>query len=43
MRPIETDVELERQRRRAVELVKHGESPDDVAYFLGCGRSSAYT
>jgi transposase len=33
---------LERRRRRAVELVKQGESPAKVAYFLGCGRSSVY-
>jgi transposase len=26
-----------------VELVKQGESPAKVAYFLGCGRSSVYT
>jgi transposase len=43
MRPIGTSQELERRRRRAVELVKQGESPDDVAHFLGCGRSSVYT
>ncbi|WP_197446801.1 winged helix-turn-helix domain-containing protein [Tautonia plasticadhaerens] len=43
MRPIGTAEELERRRRRAVELVKQGESPAKVAYFLGCGRSSVYT
>jgi transposase len=43
MRPIGTAEELERRRRRAVELVKRGESPAKVAYFLGCGRSSVYT
>ncbi len=43
MRPIGTAQELERRRRRAVELVKRGRSPDDVAHFLGCGRSSVYT
>jgi transposase len=43
MRPIGTAQELERRRRRAVELVKQGESPEDVAHFLGCGRSSVYT
>ena len=43
MRPIGTSEELERRRRRAVELVKQGESPARVAYFLGCGRSSVYT
>jgi transposase len=37
MRPIGTAQEL--QRLRAVE---QGESPDDVARFLGCGRSSVY-
>jgi transposase len=34
---------LERRRRRAVELVKQGECPAKVAYFLGRGRSSVYT
>ena len=43
MRPIGTAQELERRRRRAVELLKHGESPAQVAHFLGCGRSSVYT
>jgi transposase len=43
MRPIGTAEELQRRRIRAVELVEQGESPDDVAYFLGCGRSSVYT
>ncbi|MDG3007308.1 helix-turn-helix domain-containing protein [Paludisphaera mucosa] len=43
MRPIGTPEELERRRRRAVELVKRGESPAEVAYFLGCGRSSVCT
>src|SRR5918999_1657448 len=43
MRHIGTAEELERRRRRAVELVKQGESPDDVAHFLGVGRSSVYT
>ena len=43
MRPIGTAEELERRRRRAVELVKRGESPAEVAHFLGCGRSSVYT
>src|SRR4051794_27074677 len=42
MRPIGTAQELERRRRRAVDLVQQGESPDDVAHFLGCGRSSVY-
>jgi len=43
MRPIGTAGELQRRRLRAVELVGQGESPDDVAHFLGCGRSSVYT
>jgi transposase len=43
MRPIGTAEELERRRRRAVQLVNQGEHPDDVARFLGCGRSSVYT
>jgi transposase len=43
MRPIGTAEELERRRRRAVELVKQGEHPATVARFLGRGRSSVYT
>jgi transposase len=43
MRPIGTPEELQRRRLRAVELVEQGESPADVARFLGCGRSSVYT
>ena len=43
MRPIGTVEELQRRRLRAVELVNKGESPEDVARFLGCGRSSVYT
>lgn len=43
MRPIGTAEELQRRRLRAVELVEQGESPEDVARFLGCGRSSVYT
>jgi transposase len=43
MRPTGTAQELERRRRRAVELVKQGESPAKVASSLGCGRSSVYT
>jgi transposase len=43
MRPIGTAEELQRRRIRAVELVRGGESPEDVAHFLGCGRSSVYT
>jgi transposase len=43
MRPIGTAEELERRRRRAVELVEQGEHPATVARFLGCGRPSVYT
>jgi transposase len=43
MRPVGTPEELHRRRLRAVELVHEGESPEDVAHSLGCGRSSAYT
>jgi transposase len=43
MRPIGTAEELQRRRLRAVELVNEGETPEDVARFLGCGRSSVYT
>src|SRR4051795_5122026 len=43
MRPVGTAEELQRRRLRAVELVNQGESPEDVARFLDCGRSSVYT
>jgi transposase len=43
MRPIGSAEELQRRRLRAVELVNEGEAPEDVAHFLGCGRSSVYT
>ena len=43
MRPIGTAEELQRRRLRAVDLVNQGEPPEDVAHFLGCGRSSVYT
>ncbi len=43
MRPIGTAEGLQRRRLRAVELVNQGESPGDVAHFLGCGRPSVYT
>src|SRR3954451_11893814 len=43
MRPVGSAEELQRRRLRAVELVRGGESPEDVAHFLGCGRSSVYT
>ena len=43
MRYIGTAEEIQRRRIRAVELVDQGDSPDDVAHSLGCGRSSVYT
>jgi transposase len=43
MRPVGTSEELQRRRLRAVALVEQGESPEDVARFLGCGRSSVST
>jgi transposase len=43
VRPIGTAEGLRRRRLRAVELVEQGESPDDVAYFLGGGRPSVHT
>jgi transposase len=41
-RPIGTSQELERRRRRAVELVKQGEPQSVVARVLGVNRSSVY-
>jgi transposase len=41
-RPFGTPEELERRRRRAVELVAQGERPTAVARFLGVDRSSVY-
>lgn len=41
-RPIGSSEELERRRRRAVELVAQGERPTVVARFLGVDRSSLY-
>lgn|ERR1700676_2120213 len=41
-RPIGTPEELERRRRRAVELVNQGERPTRVAHFLGVDRSSVF-
>jgi transposase len=43
MRPVGTAEELQRRRIRAVELVQQGESPEDIAHFLGCGRPPVYT
>lgn len=42
MRPVGTAEELERRRRRAVELVQHGEPVTQVAHYLGCNRSSIW-
>jgi transposase len=42
MRPVGTAAELERRRRRAVRLLEQGESPRQLAKFLGCSRSSLY-
>ena len=39
-RPLGTAEELERRRRRAVDLVRRGERPAQVARFLGVHRSS---
>jgi transposase len=41
-RPIGTPAELERRRRRAVELVHQGEAPSTVARILGVNRNSLY-
>jgi transposase len=41
-RPIGTPAELERRRRRAVELLHQGESPSTVARILGIARPSLY-
>src|ERR1043165_5019760 len=42
MRPKGTAAELERRRRRAVELVDHGESPTLVARILGVPPSTIH-
>jgi transposase len=41
-RPIGTPEELERRRRRAVQLLEEGERPTVVAHYLGVNRSSVY-
>jgi transposase len=41
-RPIGSSEELERRRRRAIQLVRQGERPTVVARFLGVDRSSLY-
>jgi len=42
MRPVGSAAELERRRRRAVELCDQGEAPTQVARLLGIDRSSLY-
>jgi transposase len=42
MRPSGSAAELERRRRRAVELVDQGDAPSTVARILGVDRSSIY-
>lgn len=42
MRPLGSAAELERRRRRAVELVRSGESPALIARILGVRRCSIY-
>src|SRR5262245_30134290 len=42
MRPKGTAADLERRRRRAVELVERGEAPAVVARILGVTRSSLH-
>src|SRR5580704_18539344 len=41
-RPVGTSEELERRRRRAVDLVNRGERPSLVACCLGVNRNSVY-
>jgi len=41
-RPIGTPAELERRRRRAVELLGQGESPTALSRILGVARPSLY-
>src|SRR4051794_30038922 len=42
MRPVGTAEEMERRRRRAVELMQGGESPTVIARILGVCRTSLY-
>jgi transposase len=42
MRPVGTAEELERRRRRAVELMQRSESPTVIARILGVCRASLY-
>src|SRR5262245_12472237 len=41
-RPIGTAAELERRRRRAVDLLDHGESPSTIARILGVHETSVH-
>src|SRR3954451_16803807 len=41
-RPIGTAAELERRRRRAVELLEQGESPSTIARILGVHETSVH-
>ena len=41
-RPVGTSAELERRRRRAIELLNQGERQVDIANFLGVNRTSIY-
>src|SRR5690348_12523132 len=41
-RPIGTPAELERRRRRAIDLMDQGGSPSDIARILGVARPSLY-
>lgn len=41
-RPIGSPAELERRRRRAVDLLNQGESATDIARILGARRNSLY-
>jgi transposase len=41
-RPLGAPAELERRRRRAVELMEQGESPTTIARILGVARPSLY-
>ena len=40
MRPVGSPQELERRRRRAIELIRQGHTPVEVARMVGCDRRS---
>lgn len=42
MRPVGSAAELERRRRRAIQLLDEGKPPGQIAAYLGCSRSSVY-